>query len=268
MDIGFGFDEHYWRYVQVAIESILRQHPDDRDITFWVMTTSEGWGLLRDPLHRQARGRAHVEMLESGESFRDLPLSGLQHLHWISPGMYLRLLMPAAVSRRAERLLYLDVDILCMNSLTELWETDLGGAPLGAVLDPMESIRGLPGAPDFMKPDDPYFNSGVMLIDVQEWLRSQITERCCDYISGMREEFRFPDQDALNVAAHQRWLKLDSKWNYLINFDPQPQPAREDTGIVHFAGPQKPWHEDYPHAVLRSRYISLMERAAKIVDSR
>src|SRR6266851_678304 len=118
MDIAFGFDEHYSRYVQVTIESILQQHPDDRDITFWVMTTKENWNRLREPLHRQTRGRACVEMLDSGESFRGLPLSGRPKFQWISSAMYLRLLMPTAVSQRAERLLYLDVDVLCMSSLT------------------------------------------------------------------------------------------------------------------------------------------------------
>lgn len=268
MDIAFAFDEHYWRYVQVTIESILQQHPDDRDITLWVMTTNEGWNFLREPLRRQTRGRAYVEMLESGESFRTLPLSGWQPLDYITSGMYIKLLMPAAVSRRAERLLYLDVDVLCMSSLTELWETNLGGAALGAVRDPFGSAAGLPGAPDFMEPDDPYFNSGILLIDVQEWLRSQITEKCFEYISGMRGEFRCPDQDALNVAAHRRWFELDSKWNYLINFDFDPQLAREYTGIVHFAGRQKPWHEDYSNDALRSRYVSLVQRIAKSLETR
>jgi lipopolysaccharide biosynthesis glycosyltransferase len=264
MDIAFGFDEHYSGYVQVTIESILQQHPDDRDITFWVMTTKEGRDLLREPLRRQTIGRAHVEMLDSGESFRGLPLPGRWKLPWISAAMYLRLLMPAAVSRWTERLLYLDVDVLCMSSLTELWETNLGGASLGAVVDTctptIGSRTGLPGAPDFIKPDNPYFNSGILVIDVQEWLRSQITERCFDYLSGLRGVFRFPDQDALNVAAHRRWLELDNKWNYLVNFDPDPQPDREHTGIVHFAGQRKPWQEDYPHTALRSRYVSLMDR--------
>jgi lipopolysaccharide biosynthesis glycosyltransferase len=266
MDIAFAFDEHYASYVQVPIESILKHHPDDRDITFWVMTTNEGWDLIREPLRRQIKGRASVGMLNSGESFRRLPMSRHQRLQGISPGMYIRLLMAAAVSRQAERLLYLDVDVLCMGSLTELWETNLGGMPLGAVRDggspTVGSKDGLPGAPDFIKPDDPYFNSGVLLIDVQEWLHSQITEKSFQYILGIRDELRYPDQDALNVAAHRRWFALDGKWNYMVNYDGDRRHAREDTGIVHFAGRQKPWHEDYPLTGLRSQYISLIETTA------
>lgn len=268
MDIALAFDEHYSRYVQVTIESILQQHPDDRDITLWIMTTNEGWNFLREPLRQQTSGRAYVEMLESGESFRDLPLSEWEPLRRITSGMYIKLLLPAAVSRRAERLLYLDVDVLCMSSLTRLWGTNLGGASLGAVRDPFGSAAGLPGAPDFVKPDDPYFNSGVLLIDVQEWSRSRITEKCFEYISGMRGAFRCPDQDALNVAAHRRWLELDGKWNYLINFDRDPRPAREYTGIVHFAGQQKPWHEDCPYDVLRSKYVSLAQNVTKALERR
>jgi lipopolysaccharide biosynthesis glycosyltransferase len=184
--------------------------------------------------------------------------------------MYIRLLMPAAVSRRVARLLYLDVDVLCMSSLTELWETNLGGVPLGAVQDlaspTIASKEGVPGVPEFIKADDPYFNSGVLLIDVQEWLRSRITERAFEYISLLRDGLRYPDQDALNVAAHKRWVRLDRKWNYMINYDPDIQRDVEYTGVVHFAGRRKPWHDDYPHALLRSRYVSLRDSVDKDAD--
>jgi lipopolysaccharide biosynthesis glycosyltransferase len=264
MDIAFAFDEHYARHVQVTIESILQQHPGDRDITFWIMTTKEGLTRLTEPLLRQVENRARIELFDSGETFRNLPLQ-CPESPWITEGtrgMYIRLQIPAAVHKRAARLLYLDVDVLCMSSLTELWKTDLAGAPLGAVRDPgaptVGAIRGLPGAPDSVRSDDPYFNSGILLIDVAEWLHSQISEQCLAYLSNHRDELRFPDQDALNLAVHKRWVELDGKWNHLVLYDRDRRAPREYAGIVHFAGPHKPWHEDCPHTTLRSRYLSLL----------
>lgn len=95
-------------------------------------------------------------------------------------------------------------------------------------------------------------------------LCSKITEKSLDYISGIQVKLRFPDQDALNVAAHQRWFGLDDKWNYLTRLNRDCKPAREHAGILHFAGPRKPWNENFPNAELRAQYVSLMESVASL----
>jgi UDP-glucose/galactose:(glucosyl)LPS alpha-1,2-glucosyl/galactosyltransferase len=268
MDIAFSFDERIASHVHVPIESILQQHPEDQ-VTFWIMTTKESQDVLREPLHRQLDGRARFEMLDSGELFRSLPQSSHLRLHRVSAGMYLKLLIAKATPRWVSRILYLDVDVLCMSSLTELWEADLGGAALGAVQDfgapTIGSRGGLPKTPDHIRPDEPYFNSGVLLIDTREWLRAQLTEKSFAYISELSSDLRYPDQDALNVAAHKRWSSLDDKWNHMVNYNDD---RREHTGLFHFAGLEKPWDETYPRAELRARYVSLLDSATQMLAGR
>ncbi|HEX4725587.1 MAG TPA: glycosyltransferase family 8 protein [Pseudonocardiaceae bacterium] len=261
MDIAFAADEIYAQYVPAAIESILQYHPGDSGIRFWIMTTRTGADLIRSRTEQQASGRASVTILESDESFRSLPVSDDPRLEQITTGMYLKLLLPDAVPSHVDRLLYLDVDVLCNGSLRDLWDTAIGAAVLAAVVDTgaptVSSFDGLPGAPATMRPDDPYFNSGVLLIDVPEWSRQQVTDRCFHYIANLAEPYRFPDQDALNIATHQRWFELDRAWNHMVSFHLSDTEAYRRARIIHFAGPPKPWHANYPIAELRSRYQAL-----------
>jgi lipopolysaccharide biosynthesis glycosyltransferase len=54
---------------------------------------------------------------------------------------------------------------------------------------------------------------------------------------------QYADQDALNCVLRGRFAMLDDGWNRLSRWckeDPGP-----DAKILHFAGPEKPWHADY-----------------------
>jgi len=166
---------------------------------------------------------------------------------------YARLLIPRIVPASVSKLLYLDADLLVLKDLRSLWETDLGGAVIGAVSDfylhsshlaegrdprlernshPL--YKGLPDVKD-------YFNSGVLLIDLDKWRKEGISEKALDYLN------RFPhsphmDQDALNFACDGRWKKLDPQWNAQ---DHRQRPiGRTGTGIVHFVTRWKPWLAD------------------------
>ena len=89
---------------------------------------------------------------------------------------YHRLLLPRLVPREVTRAIWLDCDLLVTTDLVRLWETDLGGCHLLAVRDPVvplvSSRYGIRRWRELgIAPDAPYFNAGVMLLDVDRWRR-------------------------------------------------------------------------------------------------
>ena len=87
-----------------------------------------------------------------------------------------------------------------------------------------------------------YFNSGVMLIDVANWKREQLTSRTLDFISRNRDLCQLPDEDGLNALLDGRFVSLSPIWN----MNPRRPPflalhAQHDPVIVHYSGPDKPW---------------------------
>ena len=153
-----------------------------------------------------------------------------------------RLLATKLLGDNIEKVLYLDGDVICRQSLKDLWQLDLGEALAAAAPDPLEAgqVQRFGGTE--------YFNSGVLLIDLQRWRQEHILEQLLDYYRARQgQEVWFPDQDALNAVCRGRILRLDRRYNYNIscNFNtPGRKPDIEaDTCLMHFTGPiTKPWY--------------------------
>lgn len=192
-----------------------------------------------------------IDSLPDGStSIRWLPVdltafAGFSTLRHVSTATYARLLIPNMLPDRLDRVLYLDADILVLDDLTPIWELDLEGTVLGAVLDERlnnhikmgnTSIAGLP-------PVRNYFNAAVLLIDLAQWRAERITEKAVKYLEQFPHS-PYSDQDALNVACNGLWKKLDQRWNHYQVDLAKPLSeltAAERPGIVHFHGSWKPW---------------------------
>ncbi len=150
------------------------------------------------------------------------------------------------------RVVYVDADVLFRASLRELWETDLAGNVLGAVTQYL-----YPGmAPRITRSlglgdVSAYFNSGVLLIDLQRWRDEGVTHEIAEFARS--HALVWPDQDALSGVLHARRLYLHPRWNAMPGIWDLPArrlPYRDDEtreacarpAVVHFLGPHKPWH--------------------------
>jgi lipopolysaccharide biosynthesis glycosyltransferase len=159
---------------------------------------------------------------------------------------YIRLWIGEIFSKY-ERALYLDPDLIVLGGLKELWEVNLGNAVLGAVPIPASDRPELLGLP----PGTPYFNSGVILFDLDRWRAKKCKERCLEHIKAHPEKLFDPDQDVLNLCLVDEWLPLSYKWNvispfYYLSYDMKMasveiEKVRRDARIIHFNGHSKPW---------------------------
>lgn len=159
---------------------------------------------------------------------------------------YYPLLLPDVLPDSEHRVLFLDADVLVLDDLTPLWRTDLAGAPLAAVPDMaiplVSSPRGLRDRRALGIPDAaPYFNAGVMLMDLAAWRTEAVAARAIDYLRRAAS-VDFLHQEALNAVLWDRWRPLDARWNLIsglsgrFGHDLVDRPA-----IVHYAGYFKPW---------------------------
>lgn len=270
MDIGFGFDANYSRPVQVAMQSIM-EHNSGELTRFWLLCLDNeayDWAMR---LKRFWTNRATIEAIQVHDTWEisQLPLSSNPEMEGITAATYLRLMLPAVASWQTDRLLYVDGDVMCTGLLADLWNTQLDGRIFGAVQDiyvrTIGSRGGIPHAPRSIPANAPYFNAGVLLIDVQSWLQSRISERSLEYLSSHRESIRYQDQDALNVVAYGRWKRLDPEWNYMATWRLSELTAtRAAPKIIHFAGSLKPWHTSFPHGTPRDEYRKLIEKVEMV----
>ncbi|KAI0699815.1 glycosyltransferase family 8 protein [Cytidiella melzeri] len=141
-----------------------------------------------------------------------------------------------------ERALYLDADVLVKRDLRSLWETDLQGKPLGAVVD-IGHPMGHEGVPKGQ-----YFNAGVLLLDLAR-VRAMLPRFYA--LAEERQASEYQDQDVLNVHFRDHWYPLDPEWNaqglgtYADALSPERDVLDLDRmkthpSIVHFTGPVDP----------------------------
>jgi hypothetical protein len=155
--------------------------------------------------------------------------------------------------------IYLDADILIQKDLFELWEQDMHGKIVLAVQDsyiqrfPALNLPAQPG------PEQPYFNSGVMMIDLEAWRAAGIEPCCLEAAMRLPRRTKWLDQHVLNACLVGRWGRLPPVWNKQFFLDVFPDwrcspyeeeefhEARSNPAIIHFCSRSKPWHTFCDH---------------------
>lgn len=239
MHIGLAFDNNYVVPVYALLASIFH-HNISADIVFHVIATGLE-NLERFNLEKYITdSESQVFFYEIDE---DLVKSKtvIPAIGHFTIAVYYRLFFPSVIDQKIKRLLYLDTDIIVHGSLKNLFHIDIGGAPLGAVPDSSPFIREDLG----IKEQGQYFNSGVLLINTQQWREQQVTENALKFVLANPKKVKWVDQDALNATLIGRWFRLDNKYNFTL-FDVKLQvPTKElikDKVIIHYTSSNKPWH--------------------------
>jgi lipopolysaccharide biosynthesis glycosyltransferase len=95
-----------------------------------------------------------------------------------------------------------------------------------------------------------YFNSGVLLIDLDTWRRENVSERVIAF-AVEHPDLPMMDQDALNGALRGQWLVLDESWNLhrrLRSGRYEDAPVDwASVRVIHFIGQVKPNYADCGH---------------------
>jgi lipopolysaccharide biosynthesis glycosyltransferase len=164
-------------------------------------------------------------------------LRGLHGNHLI----YSRLVLPELLPEK-DRILYFDSDLVVLTQIDAIWEWPmtrlLGAVPIGVVAySALErKLLNERGVPD----DAPYFNSGVLLIDLARWRANSISSRLLEIARENREYFAARDQTVLNLFFSGDFDHLPARFN-IIALPTNRLPEEALDGIIHFVGAPKPW---------------------------
>jgi lipopolysaccharide biosynthesis glycosyltransferase len=161
--------------------------------------------------------------------------------------VYMRLYIPhfPFIDASVERIIYIDVDMICETEIANLFFTNMHGKTIAAVLDARvprfdNSWGGILNYKELnLPPDAPYFNAGIYLIDMQQWRANNYTEKVVDVIDSNTKFANYPDQYGLNIAFVNNWHMLDVKYNHFSS-----EPYQEQPFIIHYVS-RKPIYKTY-----------------------
>lgn len=150
-----------------------------------------------------------------------------------------------------ERALYLDSDVRVTAPLSPLFGLEFGGAlaamaqdcgycrrdaAAGAQREAMLRAIGL-------DPQAPYFNSGVMLIDLPAWRRAKPLRHLSGFKKAQSKLSGSVDQDFVNWVTKGGVLELSPRWNFQTHYLGLGLEAAFQPGVWHYLDILKPWRD-------------------------
>lgn len=253
IEIVACIDHRYTMPTGVMIHSVCINNPG-QDIRFHVIVDESITVEDREDLQNVA-GRNVVLFYEvESKAFCSMPL-----LPRFSCAAYYRLLIPQILPGDIPKVLYLDSDVIVRRSLLPLWETDIEGYALAAVIDNLDSAIGTFNRLKY-SPSLGYFNAGVLLLNLKFWRENNIHSEIRSYMKNHYEDIIFCDQDILNYVFRERKRLLPIKYNFQTCFlysvdncgfdywkyEEEILEARKDPVVLHYTM-GKPWMEGSDH---------------------
>lgn len=241
--VAFCFDVNYMKYMLVAARSIISNNFESC-ITFHLVysdLSESNKEFIRKTLEEDCKvffydGKGlNIDIKSSNNRY------GLAALY--------RLFLAQLLPNNIKKVIYLDCDLIVNSDLHELWEYNLEASYLAAVVN----LCGKACVEVNLKPSE-YFNSGVLLINLDLWRKTEFSQEILKFMIAHENKLKYLDQSAMNKILEKKWIKLPLMWNvqsdtYAYLHKPNSFYSTEEvifalqnTKIIHFTGPRKPWH--------------------------
>lgn len=269
INIVFASDNNYAQHTAVAMASVLVNTKVQQKIQFY---------LIDDEIQQENKEKIikTVQNLGGNIEFIKIKNSKLEDCYVsgeLSRASYFRLDIANILDESIEKIIYLDCDLLVYDDIEKMWQLDMGGKPVAATCDLgiMASARvrkqknkfiGLPF-------DTPYFNAGVLIMDLKKWRDGNYAEA----IIALATQNKYPnhDQDALNKFFMNNWQEIPLRWDVIppvfnLFFKILNKPdlrkkaieAKLNPAIFHYAGGYKPWEYEI-HDGFNDKYYEYLK---------
>jgi lipopolysaccharide biosynthesis glycosyltransferase len=262
LHIAVGSDLNYLPHVGTLFRSIVENNRNHR-LAFHLLTMDsrvpddERLNQFIDSI-RSENISVHIHLVKKDEPIlAAIPDGGVI----ASSATFLRFLVPSLV--KADKILYLDCDMIVHGDLQPLFQTDLNDR-IAAVVSELFVSR----FAEKLSLNLRYFNAGMMLFNAAKWRDEGWLEKSIRFIN---EKFaplfhgkkNCGDQDILNmiclgqvVYVHPRYNMVNPIFLRRIFFQGKLfVDAYDNPVIIHFAGGAKPWNRFEVHP-LTPQYLA------------
>lgn len=228
-------DGNYLPFALSALDQIAARHPE-RDFDLCLCNS--------DDLPKVPHSLAHLDVricrIDIGNTFEGLRLD---------PGrtadIYLRLALPAAFAADYDRILYMDSDIFVQGGdFSALLGVDMQGHAIGAIRDNIQWRTPKRCPEQFRRlgfPPTPYFNAGILMMDIAACNAQDILGRCVELGRANAAHMIRHDQNLYNSVLRGDFAELSPVWNWQYTWASRLFEGMADANVVHFIGNRKPW---------------------------
>ena len=258
--VVFATDSNFMPYLYVAVQSLVDNTSDKNNYDIVILCTEiEKYTQNQfKQLNRKNVSVRFIDMADLMAKYKDI-----WYTHWhYTEAMYYRFFIPEIFSDY-DKIVYLDCDIIANCDIAELYDIDMEGNGLAAAVGlarQHEDDKHTAYIENTLKiTKENYFNSGVLVFDVQQNREINFFEKCIETLKELKEPL-FPDQDVLNIIFKDNTKYINFEYNFtwnMVHFYKNSEEklsknfrqdyinACENPKIIHFAGGNKPWKQPY-----------------------
>ena len=213
LDVVLATDENYAEFVSVVLVSLLDNNPQFRHIKAHLLVNNVSDRALTMIQESVASDRLSVFTYDISNLRNIL---GIEVPPTIALTAYARLFVGSILPQDIEKLLYLDCDIVVNDSISDFWSLDLHENWIAGCLDTLPNS--LSKTNIGLERDDPYFNSGVLLINLSAWRKENLQTRFLQFLLDYGGHVHHHDQGIINAVCNGHKVIVPLKFNLNSNY--------------------------------------------------
>lgn len=211
--IVYASDDHFAEILGVSLVSLFENSKDMNEINVYILDsgiTEENKQKLLSVCKTYKRNSIFIPATDISNK-----LSMKVLLDRGSLSQYARLFVSSDLPKGLSRVLYLDCDIIVAKNIRELWNLNLQGKTIGALMDAFSKYY---RSNINLEKNDIMFNSGVMLIDLDKWTKNRVEEKLLQFITKKNGVIQQGDQGALNAVLSRDTYCFEPRFNSVTIF--------------------------------------------------
>ncbi|MDD7281946.1 glycosyltransferase family 8 protein [Floccifex sp.] len=248
MNILLSINEKFLSLTKNCISSMIRF---DEDFDFYILHHDISLESQQDMMATFPNQRFHFIYVDES-TFSSFPISNRYPLE-----IYYRLFASDLLPQDLDRILYMDVDIVVIQSLKELYDTDFEGNAYCACTHVDVMMTKINSKRLKMEETNPYINTGVLLMNLEMLRKIVNREHILSFVEQNKNRMILFDQDVLSALYGDKTKLLDYRYynlsDRMVNVYNMKHPTekidldwiREHSVIIHYCGRNKPWSDRY-----------------------
>lgn len=244
MNILCTINKAYIHALITMLKSLINENPNEKIIVYIMNSEldSNDYKKLKEKIKGNIK---FIDIKVDKSDFKKAPVSKRFPVE-----MYYRLFAYKYLPKHMDRVLYLDPDIIIINSLKKLYNSNFEDKLILACTHIKGLIKIYNNLRLNIDKKSPYINSGVLLINLK-LMREEVSEEYIfDFIHKNKYRLHLPDQDVISALYQGKIKTIDTK---IYNLSEKIRKKhrlklewiKENTVIIHYCGRNKPWKENY-----------------------
>lgn len=229
INISLASDANYAHFLAMTIASICT-NASQQDILHFYIIDGGIKKYDKEKINKLKSIKEFTIEYRSMDECKDIDACYVPKNSHFTKAIYARFFI-ADLFPTVEKIIYLDVDIVVLGSLSRLMSIDMQDYAIAACPVHRADLKSLKRTGCY---GHSYFCSGVLLIDAATWREKKICRQLLDLALALKDKILYGDQDVLNVFFNKNYKKLTHKYNCHPDLYSSYHPD-----ILHFMGSNK-----------------------------